>query len=106
MNTNTEQKDIISKIREYYNNKKSEIEDKSNKKIVECNLINLNLINSYKNIHRRNNSYTFQRNTFYSPNNSKIKLESEYMNTNYKFYSKRDNYSGLSIFNNSIYKEK
>ena len=106
MNTNIEQQNIISKIREYYNNKKFEIRKKSNKKVVECNLINLNLINSCENIHRRNNSYTFQRNTFYSPNNSKIKLESDYRNTNYNFFSKRDKCSCLKSFNCSINKEK
>ena len=99
MNTNIEQQNIISKIREYYNNKKFEIRKKSNKKVVECNLINLNLMNSCENIHRRNNSYTFQRNTFYSPNNSKIKLESDYRNTNYNFFSKRDKCTCLKSFN-------
>ena len=106
MNTNIEQQNRLSKIREYYNNKKFEIRKKSNKKVVECNLINLNLINSCENIHRRNNSYTFQRNTFYSPNNSKIKLESDYRNTNYNFFSKRDKCSCLKSFNCSINKEK
>ena len=84
MNTTKEQQKVMSKIREYYNNRRKEIEKISKKKVVECNLINLNLINSCENIRRRNNiSYSSQRNNF----------------TNYKLYSKRDKCSNFKSLN-------
>ena len=106
MNINIEQQKIMSKIREYYDNRKIQIEKKSNQKLVECNLINLNMRNSCENIHRRNNSHFYQRNSFDTLNNQKIKIDSSYRKTNYKFYSKRDKYSAIRSFNSSFNKEK
>ena len=47
-NINTDQQKLNSKIREYYNNKKMESPKKSNKKFIECNMINMNCRNSSK----------------------------------------------------------
>ena len=71
---------------------------KSNQKFIECNMINMNCRNSCENILPKNSSYSI----FNTLNEPKIKLESNYRNTNYKFYAKRNNFTNFW----SINKEK
>ena len=47
-------------------------------------------------------SYSYQKSVFNTLNEPKIKLESNYRNTNYKFFAKRNNYTNFG----SINKEK
>ena len=101
-NINTDQQKINSKIREYYNNKKMESTKKSNQKLIECNLINMNFRNSCENILPKNISYSYKKSVFNTLNEPKIKIEQSYRNTNYKFYTKRNNHINIR----SINKEK
>ena len=99
LNINVEQEKIMSKIREYYNNRKKLTEKKSTEKIVDCNIINLNLRNSSKN--NRRSSHSTPRNTFYSSRYSKMNKIANFGNTNYKFFSKRERYSRARSLNSS-----
>ena len=101
MNVNIEQQKIMSKIREYYNSRQKQTERRSYEKIVDCNLINLNLRPLSKN--NRNSSYSTPRNSFYTSNYSKLNKVSNFGKTNYIFYSKRERYSrarSLNSFDN------
>ena len=101
-NVNTDQQKINSKIREYYNNKKIESTKRSNQKLIECNLINMNFRNPRENILPKNISYSYKKSVFNTLNEPKIKSEQSYRNTNYKFYTKRNNHINIR----SINKEK
>ena len=97
MNTNIEQQKIMSKIREYYTNRRKLSEARSTKRIVDCNVINLNLNNSAKN--NRHSSHSSPRNTFYSSLYSKMNKMTNFGQTNFKFFSKRERYSRSKILN-------
>ena len=99
MNINIEQEKIMSKIREYYNNRKKLTEKKSTEKMVDCNVINLNLRNSSKN--NRHSSHSTPRNTFNSSSYSKMNKITNFGSTNYKFYTKREKYSRARSLNSS-----
>ena len=99
MNINIEQEKIMSKIREYYYNRKKLTEKKSTEKIVDCNVINLNLRNSSKN--KRHSSHSTPRNTFYSSSYSKMNKIANFANTNYRFFTKREKYSRARSLNSS-----
>ena len=94
MNINNEHKKIISKIKEYYNNRKKQFETKSNENVVECNLINLNFKSLSK--FNRNSSYSSYRKNSYSNMNKII----NFGRTNYKFFSKRERFSRSRSLNN------
>ena len=94
MNINNEHKKIISKIKEYYNNRKKQFETKSNENVVECNLINLNFKSLSKFNH--NSSYSSYRKNSYSNMNKII----NFGRTNYKFFSKRERFSRSRSLNN------
>jgi len=99
MNINIEQEKIMSKIREYYYNRKKLTEKKSTEKMVDCNVINLNLRNSSKN--NRHSSHSTPRNTFYSSSYSKMNKNANFANTNYRFFTKREKYSRARSLNSS-----
>ena len=94
MNINKEHKKIISKIKEYYNNRKKQFETKSNENVVECNLINLNFKSLSK--FNRDSSYSSSRKNSYSNMNKII----NFGRTNYKFFSKRERFSRSQSLNN------
>ena len=94
MNINNEHKKIISKIKEYYNNRKKQFETKSNENVVECNLINLNFKSLSK--FNRDSSYSSSRKNSYSNMNKII----NFGRTNYKFFSKRERFSRSRSLNN------
>ena len=89
MNANIEQQKIMSRIREYYNNRKKQLEKKTIEKMVDCNLINLNLRNSFH-IHSPHSS---PRKTFYSINNSKTSRTSNLGKTHYGFFRNKERYT-------------
>ena len=99
MNINIEQEKIMSKIREYYYNRKKLTEKKSTEKMVDCNVINLNLRNSSKN--NRRSSHSTPKNTFYSSRYTKMNKIANLGSTNYKFFSKRERYSRARSVNSS-----
>ena len=86
MNINIQQQQIMSKIREYYSNRKIQIEKKSTEKMVDCNVINLNLKNSKNN---RQSSYSSPLSTFYSTTNS-------------NFFSNKNNLREITSFGKTI----
>ena len=94
MNINNEHKKIISKIKEYYNNRKKQFETKSNENVVECNLINLNFKSLSK--FNRDSSYSSYRKNSYSNMNKII----NFGRTNYKFFSKRERFTRSRSLNN------
>ena len=94
MNINNEHKKIISKIKEYYNNRKKQFETKSNENVVECNLINLNFKSLSK--FNRDSSYSSSRKNSYSNMNKII----NFGRTNYKFFSKRERFTRSRSVNN------
>jgi hypothetical protein len=87
MNTNIDNNDLMSKIREYYENKRKYNEKKSTEKMVNCNVINLNLRELSKD--KRGSSQSSPRNTFYSVNFQKINNDSNFGKTSYHFFSKK-----------------
>lgn len=94
MNINNEHKKIISKIKEYYNNRKKQFETKSHENVVECNLINLNFKSLSK--FNRDSSYSSSRKNSYSNMNKII----NFGRTNYKFFSKRERFTRSRSLNN------
>ena len=98
MNMNFEQQKIMTKIREYYYNRKKLAEKKSKEKIVDCNIINLNLRNSSRN--NRYSSHSTPRNTFYTSSHSKMNKPGNFGRTN-EFYSHREKYSRARSLNSS-----
>ena len=86
MNINIQQQKIMTKIREYYSNRKIQIEKKSTEKMVDCNVINLNLKNSKNN---RQSSYSSPLSTFYSTTNS-------------NFFSNKNNLREITSFGKTI----
>jgi len=87
MNTNIDNNDLMAKIREYYENKRKYNEKKSTEKMVNCNVINLNLRELSKD--KRGSSQSSPRNTFYSVNFQKINNDSNFGKTSYHFFSKK-----------------
>ena len=102
MNANIEQQKIMSRIREYYNNRKKQLEKKTIEKMVDCNLINLNLRNSFH-IHSPHSS---PRNTFYSINNSKTSRTSNLGKTHYGFFRNKERYTRSRSLNSCENKNK
>ena len=95
---NIEQQKIMSKIREYYNNRQKQTERRSNEKAINCNLINLNLRPLSK--VKRHSFHSHSRNTFYTINGSKTNKIRNFGKTNSIFYSKRERYSFTKSLNN------
>ena len=104
MNTNIDNNDLMSKIREYYENKRKYNEKKSTEKMVNCNVINLNLRELSKD--KRGSSQSSPRNTFYSVNFQKINNDSNFGKTSYHFFSKKGRNIRSRSLNSSGNKKK
>ena len=90
LSVNSEHKKTMPKISIYYNNKRVQIEQKINQKIlVDCNLINLKFKNTSK------------KNLFYSTNRPKADKIANFGKTNNKFFSKRERYTYTRSVNSS-----
>ena len=95
----------MNEIKTFYNNKKDKNEQKSHEKIIDCNVINLNLNKQNKrnkNISAKNKLY-LSKDTKLRNNFSEIgmKISPAFGRTTYSFYNKKDiNNSGL--YNNKI----
>ena len=89
LNVNLDRPSITTKIREYYRNKRDQMDHKINRRIVDCNLINLHLKN------------LTQKNFFYSPKSRNMDKVSNFWKTNNKFFSKRERYTYAKSVNNS-----
>ena len=103
---NEEQSQIMNEIKTFYNNKKEKNEQKLYEKIVDCNVINLNLNKQKskrnKNISAKNKLY-LSKDTKLRNNFSEIgmKISPAFGRTTYSFYNKKDtNNTGLQ--NNKI----
>ena len=100
-----EQPELMKKLGYYYNGKKLKIEKKPQDNIVDCNIINLNLIdlsNSTKNNYKNSSA----RNTFYSSSKSKMKENRNSLReiaslerTNYRFFSTKNKIHNFKNFN-------
>jgi len=89
LNVNLDHPCITTKIREYYRNKRDQMDHKIIRRIVDCNLINLHLKN------------LTQKNFFYSPKSQNMDKVSNFGKTNNKFFSKRERYTYAKSVNNS-----
>jgi len=89
LNVNLDHPCITTKIREYYRNKRDQMDHKIIRRIVDCNLINLHLKN------------LTEKNFFYSPNSQNMDKVSNFGKTNNKFFSKRERYTYAKSVNNS-----
>ena len=99
MNTNIEHNKIMSKIREFYDNRRKQNEIKSTEKIVDCNLINLNLGEISK--FNKGSSQSSPRNTIYSSRFPKMSRETNFGKTSFQFFSKRGRNTRSRSLNNS-----
>ena len=109
MNVNEEQKQIMKKIRDYYNNKKILMEKKLQDNIVDCNIINLNKRDpsEFINIKFKNSS---AKNTFYASSKSRINENRNNLReiamqinpylgrTNYRFFSQKNRINNLKNY--------
>ena len=101
MNINEEQKQIMKKIRDYYQNKKIIMEKKLHENIVDCNIVNLNrkdsfdIINiKYKNSSAKSSLFNTTKSLMNENRNNlkdiSMKLSPYLRRTNYKFFDKRN----------------
>ena len=93
--SNEEQTQIMNEIKTYYNNKKEKNDQKLQEKIVDCNVINLNLNkqtnNRNSNISAKNKLYLAKDNKLRN-NISEIgmKISPAFGRTTYSFYNKKE----------------
>ena len=110
MNINEEQKQIMKKIREYYNNKKMIMEKKFKENAVDCNVINLNsnnisdIINvNYKNPSAKSTFFTSSKSNINENRNNlkKISIQTNtlFRRTSYRHFRKKDNNNNIKCFN-------
>jgi hypothetical protein len=110
MNINEEQKQIMKKIREYYNNKKMIMEKKFKENAVDCNVINLNSNNisdiknfNYKNPSAKSTFFTSSKSNINENRNNlkKISIQTNtlFRRTSYRHFRKKDNNNNIICFN-------
>ena len=102
---NEEQKQIMNEIKTYYNQKKERYEQQSQKNVVDCNIINLNLekpskILKYKSASNKHSMRYNKESKQKIKNRNEIGIKSlpVFGRTTYSFYSKKDvgiNHNGL-----------
>ena len=104
--SNEEQTQIMNEIKTYYNNKKEKNDQKLQEKIVDCNVINLNLNkqtnNRNSNISAKNKLYLSKDNKLRN-NISEIgmKISPAFGRTTYSFYNKKEiNGNNIGLGNN------
>ena len=101
MNINEEQKQIMKKIRDYYQHKKIIMEKKLHENIVDCNVVNLNkkesfdIINiKYKNSSAKSSIFNTTKSLLNENRNNlkdiSMKLSPFLRRTNYKFFDRRN----------------
>ena len=102
---NEEQKQIMNEIKTYYNQKKERYEQRSQKNVVDCNIINLNLekpskIFKYKSASNKHSMRYNKESKQKIKNRNEIGIKSlpVFGRTTYSFYNKKDigiNHNGL-----------
>ena len=109
MNVNEEQKQIMKKIRDYYNNKKILMEKKLQDNIVDCNIINLNkrapseFVNiKFKNPSAKSTFFTSSKSTINENRNNLREIAMQinpYLGrTNYSFFSQKNGINNLKNY--------
>ena len=118
MNVNEEQKQIMQKIRDYYNNKKNIMGKQIQENIVDCNIINLNM-NEPSDIINIKFQHSSAKNSLFSLSKSDInenrknlreismKLSPNFRSTNYKLF-RNDKIKNIknSSFDNKTYRKE
>ena len=114
MTVNEEQRQIMKKIREYYNNKKDIMQRKISENIVECNVVNLNEIKDP--IENNRIKYSSAKSTLFNSSKSKskisdcrnnlkemsLKINPYFGKTNCRYYSRKESMNNTKIMRNKI----
>ena len=114
MTVNEEQRLIMKKIREYYNNKKDIMQRKISENIVECNVVNLNEIKDP--IENNRIKYSSAKSTLFNSSKSKskisdcrnnlkemsLKINPYFGKTNCRYYSRKESMNNTKIMRNKI----
>ena len=114
MTVNEEQRLIMKKIREYYNNKKDIMQRKINQNVVECNVVNLNEIKDP--IENNRIKYSSAKSTLFNSSKSKskisdcrnnlremtLKINPYFGKTNCRYYSRKESMNNTKIMSNKI----